>query len=348
MQIQHRAHAVFLAKRQRRIQLAQGTFEPRVILGCRLDLHRRPGADDLPADQVGVPFLAKHTQAFRRDVGRDHRAAQTRFFMTCERWPSGRICGSRAWTVRHNDLDVVKLGAPTDRFETKDQLRSRCIRWNDSVELDTLPIERPEQVVMLGPNWAAGRGDVHHELDAVPGLRRLGHAIAFDHRATSKPSAANFVDRQRNSHFGGDRGVRQLFHLERLRALESGSQPHVLISLSAPRAQRARAFETRLENNVASLWLRKTGRSNHPKDAGSPDSLMVPTDKKTAKWRTHILDSVEVSPAFQTIFLGRERIWSVTANDCAMVQNPFPAVRPARPAWWRWGFELSKSSRQMR
>ena len=72
--------------------------------------------------------------------------------------------------------------------------------------------------------------------------------------------------------------IRLPFHLQRLRALESRRQPHALILLRAPRAERARALKVGLENDVASPRLRETSERKHQEAASNTDSLPIPQD----------------------------------------------------------------------
>ena len=141
------------------------------------------------------------------------------------------------------------------------------------------PIERAIQVILLRPERATGRGDVQHELDAVPRLRGRRHAVGSHHRATSETSPAHFVDGQRKTHAGVAGRIRLPFHRQRLHALESRGQPHDLILLRAPRAQSARALEVGLEDDVARLRLRETRESNDHEAPGETDSLLAPADK---------------------------------------------------------------------
>ena len=74
MQVHDTPQAVLLAQRQRGVQLLQSRLQPAVI-GCKVQrIGELLPADELPADEVGVPLLTEHTESFGVDVGTDHFA----------------------------------------------------------------------------------------------------------------------------------------------------------------------------------------------------------------------------------------------------------------------------------
>jgi hypothetical protein len=101
---------------------------------------------------------------------------------------------SHARSTRHGDCNVVELRATIDLFKAKDQLRCGRVRRDGRLEFDALPAKRAEDVILLRPGFTTGRGDVQHELDAIPGLRGLAHPVGFHQRTAVQAGAAQLFN----------------------------------------------------------------------------------------------------------------------------------------------------------
>lgn len=255
MKVQHHTHAVFLAERQRGIQLAQLRFQPGVEFRVRRDLSRLAVADELPADQIRAPVLPQHAQTLGGDVRMNHRAAQSRLVVTRERRCRGRRGGSDALASQHGDLNVVELRAAMDRFQPEDQLRVRGIRGHGRFELDCLPIERARDLVLLEPLLPAWAAEMQHEFDAIVRLRRRSDVLRLDHGAAQQPRSAQRPDRQvqMDAHMarhGHRRGYRQ-----RSRTLPARFQRDAGIARCQPGLENVCFLESSSEDDVAGLGL---------------------------------------------------------------------------------------------
>ena len=123
MQIQDDVKAVLFAPRQCVIKSLQLAFEPRVVIVQGRRLAWPVVSDQLPADQVRVPFATEHPQPGGINVGTDHCPAQPRLIVTGEDVASCRPRLASDGRFSDGHLDVVEPDSAGDLLQAQRQSR---------------------------------------------------------------------------------------------------------------------------------------------------------------------------------------------------------------------------------
>ena len=142
VQVHDHVDAVPLAQRQRGVQTLQFPLQPGVVIRQRTGLARPAVADQLPADQVGVPVAAQGPQAVLVDVRADHRAAQARQVVAFEGDSRRRGGLGRRGRLGDEDLDVVKTDFAGDLLQTQHQRRRGGVGGDLRADHGPLPVKR--------------------------------------------------------------------------------------------------------------------------------------------------------------------------------------------------------------